>query len=118
MNIGLEAFTATGCLAMSIVCHELGHYFALRERHDGATIEFHKGLIRTYIKGKYHEQKVGELPKDERNGILWAGIAAGTIPILAYGIFTQWWIMPIGVTLVYFTGTIPDIRLMAKRDNQ
>lgn len=114
LNIGLEVVTASCVFISAVVFHELGHWRYLKNRYEGATIEFSGGYFRTYIKAKYVELKVGGLKKEERNETLWAGILAGMIPIVCYSLVTDWWVLPTGVAVVYAVGCINDVQLMVK----
>lgn len=112
MDIGLEIVTASACLVSAIIFHELGHWRYLKNRYEGATIEFAGGYFRTYIKGKYHEMKVGELKPQERDETLWSGILAGMIPIVAFMLFSSWWVMSLGLVILYGVGCMNDFKML------
>lgn len=107
MLVGIATFI------LSIVVHELGHWFALRKYRPLANIMFGvKGGDNKIFLGTGNEFDYIKLTKEQKLVVYISGFISGLIPIVVFAITFGDWVYLILAPYIY--GSLKDIKLIYK----
>lgn len=106
INAFLEVGTTIGVLLLSVVVHELGHWWELKKHFPKAKITFNGEYLGVGSERMYHKLTPAQLRRVYSKGVYFGFLTI--IPL--YFIVTPYW--SAAATFLYFYGSMNDLENM------